>query len=105
MGLPVVVVLLIYLGKNGDQDTGERKTLVSISWNILSCEFMLANFSFGGNFEPEDGEDDEHVAEDGGEAEAEQHAEQEDVLEARRHRHCEERVVLRDSKWVSDDDL
>ena len=39
---------------------------------------------------PEDGEDDEHVAEDGGEAEAEQHAEQEDVLEPRRHHRCSE---------------
>ena len=31
---------------------------------------------------PEHREDDEHVSEDGGEAEAEEHAEQEDVLEA-----------------------
>ena len=90
---------------------GTRNLGTLIAWNGISCDlnsYVYANFSFGGKVEcrtrssPEDGEDDEHVAEDGGEAEAEQHAEQEDVLEARRHRHCEGRVVLHDSKWVSE---
>ena len=61
--------------------------------DILPLKFTdCSNFSFGGKvrilltYVPEDGEDDEQVAEHGGEAEAEEHAEQEHVLEAGRQR-------------------